>query len=323
MTLKTRLARGIFSRCFADLGGDWRDTVFVAGTGRSGTTWLGDLINYRNEYRVVFEPFHPRYVPDAACFRNRQYLRPDAQDDARTAAARRILGGRTRSRWSDGQNERLLARRRVVKEIRANLMLGWLRRQHPEMPMVLILRHPCAVAHSRATMGWQTHLDELLGQPELMADHLAPHVELLAGLRSAPALHAALWAVETLVPLRQLSAGDVFLIGYEELCLDPREVLGRLFAHLGQGLDDSILTALRRPSWVTRDGSAIARGKDPLTAWQREMNPDDVESVLAVVRALGLGAVYGKQAEPDVAAARALLHEAPAAGRDQPTESRR
>ena len=39
--------------------GDHRSSVFLAGSGRSGTTWLSEIINHRRGYRYVFEPFNP------------------------------------------------------------------------------------------------------------------------------------------------------------------------------------------------------------------------------------------------------------------------
>ena len=42
--------------------GDHRSSVFLAGSGRSGTTWLSEIINHRRGYRYVFEPFNPREV---------------------------------------------------------------------------------------------------------------------------------------------------------------------------------------------------------------------------------------------------------------------
>ena len=49
----SRLLGGLY----VDLGkGDHRDAVFLAGSGRSGTTWLSEVINYKGGYRYVFEP---------------------------------------------------------------------------------------------------------------------------------------------------------------------------------------------------------------------------------------------------------------------------
>jgi hypothetical protein len=38
-----------------------QDSILVAGTARSGTTWLGDILAGANG-RILFEPFHPQKV---------------------------------------------------------------------------------------------------------------------------------------------------------------------------------------------------------------------------------------------------------------------
>lgn len=37
--------------------------VFVAGSRRSDTTWLQEIINYRRDHRILFEPFFHARVP--------------------------------------------------------------------------------------------------------------------------------------------------------------------------------------------------------------------------------------------------------------------
>ena len=39
-----------------------KHTILIAGTGRSGTTWLSDTINYKNQFRYIFEPLHSNKV---------------------------------------------------------------------------------------------------------------------------------------------------------------------------------------------------------------------------------------------------------------------
>ena len=34
--------------------GNYKKTIFIAGSGRSGTTWLMELINKNNEYRLEY-----------------------------------------------------------------------------------------------------------------------------------------------------------------------------------------------------------------------------------------------------------------------------
>ena len=35
-------------RYYLDLSSDYRDSLVLAGTGRSGTTWISEVINYHN-----------------------------------------------------------------------------------------------------------------------------------------------------------------------------------------------------------------------------------------------------------------------------------
>jgi len=127
------------SRYFLDLGGGPEDCILLAGSGRSGTTWVGDVLNYENEYRTLFEPFWKRKVPLVAHFRARQYLAPGCTDPAYLEPARRILSGRIRNAFVDSLNTKWIARKRLVKDIRVNLMLGWFHARFPATPIVLLL----------------------------------------------------------------------------------------------------------------------------------------------------------------------------------------
>jgi hypothetical protein len=168
---------------------DHRAAVFVAGSGRSGTTWLSELLLSGTQRRYVFEPLS-RHVPQTAVFHRdlvKLYLRPDGEYPEHVAAMRDVLTGRVRNRWTERFNRRIVAEGRLVKEIRANLLLGWLQTNFPGMPIVLLLRHPCAVAASFVREGWVGRLGDLLAQPDLVADHLTgTQVELLARLDVRP-----------------------------------------------------------------------------------------------------------------------------------------
>ena len=42
---------------------DEAQTTFLSGPARSGSTWVGNIIDHRNDYRLLFEPFHRDKVP--------------------------------------------------------------------------------------------------------------------------------------------------------------------------------------------------------------------------------------------------------------------
>jgi hypothetical protein len=286
------LRRKLGLRWVIDLAPDVASTLFLAGTARSGTTWLSDLINFRNDYRYVFEPFHGERVPETRSFGFRTYLRPDAEAPELTSITREILCGRIRNPWTERFNRRLIARQRLIKEVRANLFLKWLREKFPELKIVFVLRHPCAVAQSHSTKNYGDSLEALLQQRELVSDFLAPHRDFLANLEGCFERAVALWCIETLVPLSQLAPGDVHLMFYEDLLQDAEGTLRRLFNYLGRPFDPAIERVLTRPSATSTRESAVTEGRDPLTAWQGRVSDEQVKAALAMLDRFGLGGIY-------------------------------
>ena len=280
-----------------DLGRDHRDAVFLAGSGRSGTTWVSEIINYRKEYRFVFEPFHPGKVRVCKNFRRKQYLRPDDRREEYLGPARTILTGGLRSAWTDRFNRRFVARRRLIKDIRANLLLGWMRANFPGMPMILLLRHPCAVAASRISLGWKDNLWETMEQEDLVEDFLGPVEAEIRAARDAFERHVFSWCVENYVPLRQFGAGEIQLSFYENFLAHPEDEIPRLFAFLGEDFDARVYRTLRRPK----------DGKGSVDAWRRCVSSSQLRRTVEILALFGLDRVYGEGAMPDRSGAHALM----------------
>lgn len=133
--------------------GDYRQTVFLAGVGRSGTTWVQEIINSRNDFRVIFEPFHQQKVDLPGDWNPKQYLRYNDQRDKFLKTAACILSGNIKNKWTDQFNRKIIARKRLIKAIRSNLVLKWIKYNFPEISLILLLRHPCAVANSKLKVG--------------------------------------------------------------------------------------------------------------------------------------------------------------------------
>lgn len=275
-----------------------RSATFLAGVGRSGTTWVAEVINAGNDYRLMFEPFYPDKVPVCREFRYRQYLRQDDSNPKYLSAARAILSGQVRNRWVDKYNARLVASKRLIKDIRANLLLRWLNTQFPEVPVVLLIRHPLAVAVSKLKSGWGTHLNEFLEQPDLMADHLAPFEGILRSAETDFDKHIILWCVENYVPLKQFAPGEVYVAFYERLCLDPDVEFARLFKFLSLELTDKHRAAFIRPSAMSRAASPIKTGQSLIDTWRRDLSDEQVERASNVLAAFGLSRIYGADSMP-------------------------
>jgi hypothetical protein len=285
-----------------------RDAVFLAGSGRSGTTWVSDIINCAGGYRFIFEPFHPGEVRIFANFASKQYLRPSDERAQYLQPARQVLAGALRSSWTDRFHRAFLARRRLIKDIRANLLLGWLRANFPNMPIILLLRHPCAVVSSRLALGWGENLAETMAQRELVEDHLRPFEAEIRAARDAFERHLYLWCIDNYVPLAQFAPGEIHLAFYERFVRAPREETSRLFAFLGEKVDDERLErALARRSPLSR-AEAASEGRR-LDAWRRSVTDARRRRAVEILGLFGLDHVYGEGTMPDPDGVRALMRE--------------
>ena len=67
----------------------------------------------------------------------------------------------------------------LLKLVYANLNLAWLSANLPDARQVCVLRHPCGQFDSWQRLGWEPRPARLLENRRLVADHLAPFVELI------------------------------------------------------------------------------------------------------------------------------------------------
>jgi hypothetical protein len=279
---------------------DMGSSILVAGTARSGTTWLGDLIASQVPCRILFEPFHSELVPEYRGFHYFQYMRPGTENPEFYAFAQKVFTGDIRNRWIDHQNERIISKFRLVKEIRANLALKWLHDNFPEVPIIFITRHPCAVVLSRMELGWATDhdIEAFISQPQLVEDYLGPYLDLIRSAGNSEEKHAVIWSVSNMVPLKQFSSNELKVVHYENLCTHPARELPGIFETIGYEFSRPFVDTINQPSQTTRAGSAVVTGTDKIGNWKQKLSRSQIDNILQVVQAFGLGHLYGDSTLP-------------------------
>jgi hypothetical protein len=321
-----RLRRELGSRFCLDLGGDHRSAIFVAGSGRSGTTWLAELMNHRNEFHYVFEPFHSGEadgknpmepgLPICRVFRYHQYLRPDTSDPRFLTPAAAVLAGKARSRWTERFNQRLIARRRIVKDVHANLILKWLSVNFPGMPIVFVLRHPCAVAASRKNLSWDVRWElvqsQVLSQAGLVEDFMAPFLRHFVSATTYMEKQVLLWCLDNYVPLKQFSRDQIHVVFYENLIANPSEEVPRLFAFLGGSMDASVYAAMSAPSLLSDWNSPVLAGASRMNTWLKVLDSSEIDRAMAILAAFGLDVIYSKNPFPNVSGLDQVMAASPA-----------
>lgn len=299
---RKRIVRPLCRRLYRDADRDIRNSVLVAGTGRSGTTWLADVLATMFPCRVMFEPFHSEYLEGFHGFHYFHYARPWEPDDRLLSFCRTVFSGAIRHPWIDSGVGHLFPKCRAIKEIRANLFLKWIHDRFPDLPILFVIRHPCAVVLSRIRSDFATDADlaPFLAQEKLIEDYLRDRLSLIRGARREEEKHAVIWCVSNLVPLDQFGPGELDVFYYERLCARPEAEIHRMVGILSESSfpveGAKIEKALRRiemPSGTTLKTSAVVTGEDRVEGWRKHLSQRQVANILAVVNAFGLGHLYG------------------------------
>jgi hypothetical protein len=238
----------------------------IAGSGRSGTTWVLDVLAEANRLRPVFEPLYPGAHPVAEKFYS-TYLEPSQDEPELQDYLTRVFERRETNSFSDyrispatlqfDRNKfrspqafriyvstlRKLRRRRsefgpsllrekaIVKFIRANWLLPWLL-NHFDAKAALIVRHPAAVADSqlRFIEHWTpgTRLARLLESEYIRESYRYQLDRLGSKSLSTFGQLVAIWCVENALPVKKSQSLGYSTFFYEDLKHDYPQSWGRL-----------------------------------------------------------------------------------------------
>lgn len=286
------------------LVGNYRHTVWLIGDGRSGTTWVADLINWDQRYRELFEPFHPWRLKTP--FHMHQYLRCNDQKSVLNPAIDEVFSGRVLDNRVNEDNRKFWYRGLLVKDIFASLLAAKVKHDRPYIKVVLLIRNPFAVALSKnhkRQWHWMTDPGEFLENPELVKDHLTPFVTMIETCEDDFIVKQILiWSIIHYVFFRQFHEKDVHVLFYEELYIHPEAELKKLFTFLRDEsvakLDNRVMEQLTKPSKMSGKKSTLSRGVSPIEGWQEEIPQTTVEKGREILRTFGLDKLYDRKGMP-------------------------
>jgi hypothetical protein len=319
-----RTAQYIDRRLYFDLNHDLGATVLVVGSGRSGTTWLAELLARQLKRRPVFEPFHPRDSPIQHSLR--LFPSPADSNVHFAQAAKSVLTGRVRSRKLETSRSVRFPRGHVVKDIHALNAVPWFRTHFPCVPIILILRHPIATAASRLRIdtqwpdrtfyGLARYLATTMGRAEAEANSeslglaLEAYDRFSSDLEEPLVRYVAEWCIENACAVAAANDFGVNLCFYENLVLDPRGVFRELISELGLAATVSQRLDPTRPSSMDVFArAASARYSESryslLGEWQKAVAPSTIARCISVLEEFGMADLYDAQPTPRATSNRA------------------
>jgi hypothetical protein len=307
-----RKAGVLANQIFVELNHDPSRAALLLGSGRSGTTWLGEMLARQSGSRLLFEPYHPNRTPLEQPLP--LFLDPDDRDPTARAAAMQVLAGRVRGRVADQIVTARLSRSRIVKDVHASNLLPWFRTNFPEVPIVYVVRHPIptAISHLRADFfyGLADYVADPRGRELAERSPAAAWLPVFDEYKDHPeplARQVAEWCLENAYPLSQIEE-DPALTFYEFAVLKPEAELERMGRLCASALGDPVAGRLgadviRKPSAHDWFGTAAqARGGGDweriVGRWREKVSDGQVKQCLEVLAAFGLEQFYGEDPLP-------------------------
>lgn len=300
-----------------------RRPILVSGPPRGGTTWVGKTLALDPRIGYLHEPFSvvtrpglsaapfPRmfeYVDEA----NQQRYAPslartlrfdyDVRAEVRAVRSARDVARGVRDAAAMARMRRRRARP-LMKDPIAVFSAEWLAREF-DMDVVLVVRHPAAVAASFKRLGWQHRFESFLEQPRLVEQHLPMYTDQIRDFaqtrRTSVEQAALLWAlVGTMIQGYEARHPTWVVVRQEDLSLRPVEEFEAVFRRVGLELTPSIRAEIVSNS-SSANPSELARAHDirldsaaSLGGWRRALSTAEIDSVRAlagdVAQAFGYG----------------------------------
>ncbi len=288
----------IFTKFYIDRKKSIGNSIWLAGMSRSGTTWLAEMLAKYLHSRLIFEPFHPKRVPQNSDLAYR-YLDSKNKDREMLEKMAKILKGKIRNDWIDSDNRFFFTKGRIIKSIRSNLLLAWIRKNFPKIPIIFIIRHPCAVVSSRLKMNWEpSEYDIIIKQKNLISTHLKNYKNLLENTETKLEKLTVLWCIENLVPLSTMAKEDYLIVTYENLVRNLKKEFRYIINYINPKIKFNQDKIENKKSLLSTKHSAIIQNIDPLEIWRLRLDPNQIKKIIEIVQMFSLNSLYDYEIMP-------------------------
>ncbi|MEE9439804.1 MAG: sulfotransferase [Saprospiraceae bacterium] len=181
------------------------NTILIIGSARSGTTFLMESINSDNKYRVIFEPFNEDDVKEWSGYVSRHYIDPQFPTQKEKRDIYNILSGNVSNKWVNRYNYKRHSDKRLIKAVRANLLIPYIRATYPDLKIIYITRNVEEVVASRMKLKFGNELTSILTHKNFL-DKYYPNIDaqILKDIQDPIAYHTALWHLENQILIKRL-----------------------------------------------------------------------------------------------------------------------
>lgn len=296
--------------------------LIICGLHRSGTTYVGRILDFDRTVSVIHEPFNVRFglaggqlwypyiedindpealfyrqfADDAVCFRRR--WSHDVSHITSTGLRRWFYertGGKSGLRWEMLRLRyrlRLSMPRICWKDPFVTLSTSYLLNQFGARAVCLV-RHPAAIHVSTNRQEWRYDIENLLRQHSLIRNYAYDIPERYWELAKddAAASIALLWKIMVRINI-PIAAKDnrLLIVRHEELCLEPEEIAAKIVFHLGLEFTSSmrqyVLSMSTGQTAEAHNGKTHSFKRDSralISSWRDKISKNDEHTMREII----------------------------------------
>lgn len=230
--------------------------ILLTGAHRSGTTWAGKMIAASRQAAYISEPLNVLHRPGVMrlpvkywytyiCEQNESEYLTAFEETLRFQyhLLREITSLRSSKDllrmgrdWSSFMVARLRKRRPLLKDPFAIFSIPWFITRF-NARVIVVVRHPAAMASSLKRLGWRFDFSDLLSQPLLMQDLLEPFRSEMEQVKAFPEDHitqsSLLWKMIYHTVLEfQREYPEIILVRHEDLSKNPVQGFADIYKQL-------------------------------------------------------------------------------------------
>ncbi len=285
--------------------------ILVTGAHRSGTTWVGKMLAAGNSVAYVSEPLNVWHRPGVLrvpikhwytyiCRENQSEYYTPFQElldfEYHTALEIESIQSlkdffRMSRDWWTFREGRQNSQRPLLKDPFAVFSTDWFR-SVLGCRVVVVVRHPAAVASSLKKLNWDFDFQDLIDQPLLMRDWLEPYRGEMEQIKCSTgdliAQSSLLWRMvyQTVSQIRS-RVPDLIVIRHEDLSRDVESGFRELYQSLDLEFSDEIRSAIKtassreNPRETTKNAahSVHINSQAAVKSWQERLSIQEIERV--------------------------------------------
>jgi hypothetical protein len=111
--------------------------------------------------------------------------------------------------------------------------------------------------------------------------------------------HIFMWCIENYIPLKQFTPNEIHLVFYENLCVNPKNEIKKLFSYIGMEYKPKVLKTVKIPSAEARRDSAIITGEDLINKWKKDITQEQLKKTIDILSMFDLDSIYSTNSTPN------------------------